>query len=544
MRRYAILVAVAVVALSCGRGEAPSTRVGPTPAPAKGPSRGGTVVVGTLAGVENWNPYLTDTATSEDVLMILYPTLAVEQVDYRDHPPTFAPGLAASWEFSDDGLTLTFHLKKDARWSDGVPVTSRDVVFSWMAQTSDEVGWGGMETKKSIASVNAIDPHTVVFRFTRTYPYQMMDANEGQIIPAHTWEQIPFSQWERIDWAAHALSAGPFKLASNSPQQQFILDRNPYYWRKGLPRLDRVVWRILPDQGNLLTQLKTGAIDFMEGIPPREAEHVRGHPRLQLISFPDRSYAYVGWNLRRAPFNDLRVRQALTEGINRTAILDTELRGFGRPCVGPILSTMWAFNRNLKPARFDPAVARQLLADAGWKDRDGDGILDRNGQPLKFEIMTNAGNEVREDICLLIRDQLRTIGVGVTPRFVEWGSMLSQLEHGKFEAYVNAWREGTQVDLQPLWHSASPGVPTYNWGGYSNPEVDRLIDRARLTPTLAARKPMYDRIQALIAADLPYTFLYEGDRLDGLNVRVHNAVINDASPFFNIDEWYVSEPAR
>ncbi len=540
-----VTVAMLALAVACGGGGRPEPAPAPSPAPAPGePRPGGTVVVGILTDVDNWNPFLVSTSTADDVLALLYPTLAVEQVDYREHPPSFAPNLAESWEFSPDGLRLTFRLRPEAAWSDGVPVTARDVVFSWRARISPVLGWGGSELEDRIASVEALDEKTVRFTFQRVYPYRLMDANDGPIVPAHAWEQFPFETWERVDWSRYALSAGPFVLASHEPQQQFVLERNPRYWRAGHPLLDRIVWRVVPDQSGLVTQLKAETIDLVEGIPPTEAEHVRRHPRLDLIVFSDRSYGYVGWNNRVPLFRDRRVRTALTLAIDRTTLLDTVLRGFGSLGVGPVLSTMWAFNARLQPLPHDPARARRLLAEAGWEDHDGDGVLDRNGQPFRFELLTNSGNQVREDLCLLIRDQLARVGIEVSPRFVEWGALLSRLQRGEFEAYVGAWREATQVDLGPIWHSAPPGTPTMNYVGYADPEVDRLIEKVARLGTIEAQKPVLDRIQALIVRDQPYTFLYEGQRLDGLNLRVRDAVINDATPYFNVDEWWVWDGPR
>ncbi len=536
---FAILGAVIAFAAACGP-SAPTTKPGQVTAPA----HGGTVVIGTLSGIHNWNPYLNETALGDDVLSLLYPTLAIEQVDYRTHPPSFTPNLASSWKFSPDHLTLTFHLRSGAHWSDGVPVTSADVLFSYRTRTNPEIGWEIENLKRKIRSVDAPDAHTVRFHFTHRYPYELMDANDGPIIPAHAWSSIPYGTWDRQDWRKLALSAGPFMLDSATPQQQFVLKRNPLYWKKGRPFLDRLIWRIVPDQGNLLTQLRTGEIDFMQGIPPRQAGQLRNDPRVRLIHFPDRSYGYIGWNCRKAPFDDARVRRALTLALDRQTILDTVVRGYGRLATGPVLSTMWAYDHALVPYPYDPARARTLLTSAGWTDTNGDGILDRDGKPFAFELMTNAGNEMREDICQMVAGQLRRVGIKVDIRFIEWGTMLSRLEHGTFDAYVSAWREGTQVDPAPLWHSAPPGAPTYNYVGYANPEVDRLIDRLPALETAAAQKPLLDRFQELVHRDQPYTFLYEGERLDGINRRIQHAIINDATAYFNVDEWTVSSPRR
>ncbi len=546
MRRVLVSAAI-LLALSAGCSDSGPPAPAPTPAAspaAAAPERGGTVVIGILADLENFNPYLTDTATAEDVLALIYPSLAVEQVDYREHPPSFAPNLATSWEQSEDGRRLTFHLRPDVVWSDGAPVTADDVVFTWRTQTSAEVGWSGGDIKKFITDVVAVDPHTVRFEFDHKYPYQLMDANDGLIIPAHAWRSIPYAKWEQTDWTEHTVSAGPFQLASYSPQQEIVLARNPHYWRAPLPRLERAVWRVIPDQSTMLTQLLTGDIDLMEGIPPRDAERIRHHPDLQLITFPDRSYVFIGWNLRRPPFSDARVRRALTMAIDRTAVLDTVLRGFGRPSLGPILSTMWAFDRKLEPLPHDLDAARKLLAEAGWVDRDGDGVIERNGHPFNFELLTLSGNETREDVCILVQNDLARVGIRVTPRYQEWGVVWDRLQRGDFDAFVSGWREGTQVEMEGIWTTAAPDEPTFNYEGYSNPEVDRLIRKARATTEISERKRLYDRIQELIVRDQPYTFLYEGERLDGLNRRVRGAVINDATPYFNIDEWYIAEPPQ
>jgi len=377
----------------------------------------------------------------------------------------------------------------------------------------------------------------VRFRFTRRYPYQLMDANDGPILPAHAFAGIPLERWEDEDWAARALSAGPFVLAAHRPQQEIVLERNPRYWRPGRPRLERVVWRIVPDQTNLLTQLLAGGIDILEGVPPADAARVEAAPHLRLVAFPDRSYTYIGWNCRRPPFDDPAVRRAMTLAIDRRAIVDTVLEGHGRVAVGPVLSIMWAFHRGLRPLPHDPAAARRALEAAGFTDADGDGVLERGGRPLEVELVTNAGNTTRERICLLVQEALGRIGVRVRPRFLEWGVMLRRLERGEFDAYVSAWREGTQIDLAPVWHSAAPGEPTYNWIGYADPEVDRLIEEVERLTDFAAQKPLLDRIQEIVHRDQPYTFLFESERLAGISRRLRGVVINDASPYYTIEEW-------
>jgi peptide/nickel transport system substrate-binding protein len=522
-----LAVAVALLVSSCS----PTTPERPTD----------TVVIGIQSDIQSWNPFLAEDATSEELLTLIYPSLAVEQVDYRQHPPSFAPSLAESWASSQDGLSLTFKLRPDAVWSDGIPVTSGDLIFSWQAQTSEAIGWLWSDITDNIESVEALDEHTVRYTFTHRYPYQLMDVNDGPIVPAHAWEGIPFEAWEDTDWSEHVVSAGPFVPVAHTPQQEIIFERNPHYFISDRPRISRLVFRIVPAKSALFNQLLAGDIDLVNDIPPAEAARVQADPDLELRIFADRSYTHVCWNIDNDLFADPTVRRALGLAIDRDALIDVVYSGFAQPSVGPVLSTMWAFNRDLAPLPFDPAAAAELLAEAGWSDSDDDGTLDRNGQRFEFEFLAPAESEVRQDIALMIERDLARIGVKVVPRFIEFGAVQAVLSEGDFDAFANRWIEPTQVDLEGIWRSAPPDTPTFNFGRYSSPEVDRLLDEIAASPDFATQKPLLDRIQEIVVADQPYTFLVENVRLVGLDSRVQGADINDATIFFNIEDWYVEE---
>jgi peptide/nickel transport system substrate-binding protein len=500
-----------------------------------------TVIIGVQSDIQSWNPFLAEDATNEEILTLIYPSLAIEQVDYHQHPPSFVPSLAESWQFSEDGLSLTFTLRTDAVWSDGVPVTSGDLLFSWSAQTSEALGWLWSDITDNIETVEALDEHTVRYTFTHRYPYQLMDVNDGPIVPAHAWNRIPFEAWEDTDWSEHVLSAGPFLPGAHTPQQEIVLERNPTYFVPDRPRLARLVFRVVPAKSALFTQLLAGDIDLVNDIPPAEAARVQTSSDLELRIFSDRSYSHICWNLENDLFADPKVRRALGLAIDRSALIDVVYNGFAQPSVGPVLSTMWAFNRELEPLSFDPAAAAELLAKAGWEDSDGDGLLDRNGQTFSFEMLAPAESEVRQDIALMIERDLGRIGVGVELRLIEWGAVQAAISDGDFDAFVNRWIEPTQVDLEGIWRSAPPDTPTFNFGRYSSADVDRLLDEIAAAPDFAAQKPILDQIQEIIVADQPYTFLVENVRLVGLDSRIQGADINDATLFFNVAEWHIAE---
>ncbi|MFH1176088.1 MAG: ABC transporter substrate-binding protein, partial [Acidobacteriota bacterium] len=430
--------------------------------------------------------------------------------------------------------------RSDARWSDGVPITPDDVRFTFHVQKDRRLGSPGLEIKDFIEDVEVVGPNTVRFHFSQVYPYQLMDANDGHIIPAHAWGKIPLEQWKTTDFEPLMVTGGLFRLASHSRQQTLVLERDPRYWGKPRPYLDRLIFRVIPEVSSQLTQLLAGEVDLVEAVPPREAARLRGDPDLEIVEYPSRVWGFLAWNNRNPLFADRRVRRALTHGINRKAAVDTVYHGFARLAQGPILSCMWAFNRNLPNPAYDPAEAARLLAEAGWGKLNREGIRERDGRPFAFDLEYPATNTLRAELAVLIQADLARLGIRVTPRQVEFTTLMAKQETGSFDALLAAWEEATKVELTSVWSTPSPSQGTNNFVGYSNPEVDRLIAAARAEPDYTRAKIIFDRLQELIVEDQPVTFLYEASSLVGINRHIRGADINALSMFFNIEEWYRS----
>jgi len=536
VRRLVALVAMLPLLAALGCRREPAARPAPPPA---GPRQRGQVIVATFADVTTFNDYQSaGEVTESEIIDLLYPTLMVEQPDYRLHPPSFAPRLATSWEFSPDGRTLTFHLRPDARWSDGVPITADDVLFTFTAQKDPRVGWTDMELKDFIKDVQIVDPLTVRFVFSRVYPYQLMDANDGHIVPAHAFGKIPFERWRTADFEPSLVTGGPFRLAGHTPQQTIILERDPRYWGTPRPYLNRLVFRVLPEIGSQLGQLLAGEVQLVPVVPPAEAARIQGSPDLRLVEFPSRTYGLVFWNNRNKLFADRPVRRALSLAINRKALVDTLFQGHARLSNGPVLSSMWAYNDTLPQLPYDPKLARELFAQAGWRPAGSDGALRRGGKGFAFDLLYPAGNTMRQQMALLIQADLARLGVRVRPVQVEFTSLIARLESGDYEAVIWAWTEATKVDLTALWGTPGETEGTDNYLGYSNPDLDRLIAAAREETDVAKAKALLDRAQALIVDDQPVTFLYETNQLVGASRHLRGADINAASVYFNVADWY------
>lgn len=505
---------------------------------------GGTVTIGTTVDLAGVNELLSGGVRfTNEVLDQLFLSLLREQPDWAEHPPTLAPELAESWRLADDGRTLTFRLRADALWSDGEPVTAEDVRFTWQAQVSPAIAWPYAQSKGTITAVEALDPRTVRFRFRAGYPFQVIDANDGHLLPAHAWRALPFEQWRRAEpWFRERLVVdGPFRLAAWRPGSELVLERNPQAPHaprapRPEPGFERVVFRVVPDPAALVERLLAGEIDFYDGLSPLDAERVQASPRLRVVAGASRQFDYIGWNTRRAPFDDPEVRRALTLAIDRQALVDTLWRGFARVAAGPVPAGVWARDPALAPWPYDPDQARALLARRGFADHDGDGVLDRDGRPLRFELTTNVGNRLRSDAAVLIRDQLRRVGVDVEPRALELQALIERNRTGDFDATISGWAIDTTLDLRPYFHSAEI-ADGQNFVAYRNAELDRALDGARGEPDLASARPLLVRVQRILHQEQPYTFLWEPRRLVAVARDLEGVEVTHLSALGTLARW-------
>ncbi len=504
-----------------------------TEAPASEPNYGGTLVVGFEADADALNPAISSTGDASAI----YGNIFIYMCKTSPDMESYTPWGAESWEFSDDRKTLTFHLRDDIHWHDGVKMTAYDVEYSFRIYSSDEVAWSSIRWLDKIESVTAADSFTVVTTFKEVYPYQLTDANVYWPLPQHLLGHIPPGRLRNAPFNRNPVGNGPFKFKKWVSQQNIELEANEDYFL-GRPYLDKVKFKIVPDRTSLLMQLETGEIDLYHKFPPQAYNRLSQNPDLRIYKFPSRSYYFIGWNNAHPLFENRNVRRALNMAIDRQEIIDALCYGLARPVNGHFLSWLWAYAESLEPLPYDPEEARRILAEEGWTDSDGDGWLDKDGERFEFELKTNENNQLRKDIAVMVQSKLEKIGVKAKARSMEWTSFVKEMQDKNFEAAVAGWIVGIKADMTSHWHSRSIDGK-FNFVSYSNAAVDSLIDAAVMELDRSKAGKMWAEAQQIVLEDAPYCFLFNLDELNALHKRFKNVHMTTYGWDYNLDEWYV-----
>ena len=454
--------------------------------------------------------------------------------------------LAQSWQVSADQKSITFQLKPGMQWADGQPLTSADVLFTWKLVTDDNTRTPYGADYKLVIKAEAPDPRT--FRVTYAEPHApALDSWAGlHILPQHL---LAGQDINTTPFARHPVGSHYYQLAEWKNGERIALTRNPNA-TQGPPRIERLVSRFIPDPASQFLELMADNIDSMGLSPIQYARIFPARPELVkkigLYKELGNAYTYLGFNLKHKPFDDRRVRLAINYAIDKQELIDGVLLGLGEPVASPYKpGTRWS-HPSLKPYAYDPAKARALLQEAGYADHDGDGILDRDGKPLAFEILTNQ-NKQREMSAVLIQRRLKEIGIDVNIRILEWASFIGRfIKTGEFDAVVLGWSLGQEPDQYNIWHSSQQAPGQFNFIGYDNPEVDRLLEQGRRELDPDKRMGIYHQFAQVLYDDSPIVYLYAGYGLPAIHKRVRG-IDNPAPPAgigHNSYDWYIPAPVR
>jgi peptide/nickel transport system substrate-binding protein len=504
---------------------------------------GGTWTVASIGDAETLIPLVASDSASYDIIGLVYCKLLEYDGDLE-----LRGDVAERWEVLDDGLRLRFHMRKDARWHDGTPLTADDVVFTIKTLQDPGTATPYRSYVDKLASIRRIDAHTVEVVYRESFAPALHTWASGlYILPKHllSGQDLLATPLRR-----EPIGCGPWRFRRWDAQTRIVLERNPD-WHRRAPRIAQYNYRIIPDQATMFLELLSGGLDQM-GLTPqqyaRQTDDAKFKRSFAKYTYTGFNYTYLGFNLqperggpeRFTGFTDARVRRALAHAVDKQEIIDGVLFGLGEAATGPYRPGMWYYNGAVSEPAYDPATARRLLDEAGWRDADGDGVREKDGKPFRFTILTNQGNKQREQVGQILQQRFRAVGVDVELRILEWSTFLTEfVDKFNFDAVILGWSTGIDPDQYLMWHSSKTGPREFNFIGYVNPEVDALLETARATFDREVRRSSYHRLQEILAAEQPYIFLYVPQSLPAVHRRVVGVEPKAAGIGWNFEDWWI-----
>jgi peptide/nickel transport system substrate-binding protein len=497
--RPSIGAAAGVVLLLAGCGAGPD-----------GPSAPMTLVVAQGGDPGALNPAVTTSGNTHPVTDQIFNGLVGLDADLQP-----VPELAERWSIEDGGRTYRFTLRDGVRWHDGAPFTSADVKFTFEQALLKYHSRTRAALEGLLVGIDTPDAHTAIFRLARPYSplLQRLDVVEASIIPQHQYAGQDLLAGEPT---RHPIGTGPFRFVSYATGNNLVLEKNREYFRAGLPAIDRLVFRILPNPAMAVAALEKGEIDYVGGVPGADADRLRRTPGLAVVAGTGGSGGSICQdvlipNLTRPPFSDRRVRRAFAHAIDRRVLVDRVYFNQGQPATGPISHLLtWAYTPETRQYPHDAAAANRLLDEAGY-------TRGRNGDRLAITF-THAAAQQR--LAQALRQQLSEVGITLNLQTLDFNAAVDQVFVKKafdlgFASYCNG--ADPDIGVRRVYVSSNIGpFPFSNGAGYRNPRIDRLFDLGSEPVERERRRPHYVEIQQILAEDVPYFWL-----IDSAGFRAH-----------------------
>lgn len=420
------------------------------------------------------------------------------------------PLLAHKWEVSKDKLQFTFYMRKGIKWHDGRELTARDVIFSYNKIKDPKVDAPHLRHYyRDVKKVEMLDKYTVKFTYRRPYFLALIFCGGMPILPEHIFNKGDFNKHPNNRLP---VGTGQYIFEKWETGKQIVLRQNPDYWDKEkTANIKKIVYKIITDETVRLQLLKKGNIDISGLSSIQWTKQTRSRKFLKVhrkLKFYRPYYNYIGWNMRKKIFKDRDVREAMTRLINRRSILKNILYDLGQITTGPFYVFSKDYDKTVKPYEYNPEKAKELLAGAGWKDSDNDGILDKDGQDFKFSFLITSGSIFAEQLATILKENLKKVGIIMDIRKLEWATFLHHIDDHKYDAVVLGWSMGIETDPYQLWHSSQTMKKGSNHTGFVNKRVDELIEKGRMEFDVTKRMEMFKEIHRIIHYQQPYTFMY------------------------------------
>jgi peptide/nickel transport system substrate-binding protein len=522
------------VLCACTGDERPATTTQTATVEDDKPRDGGTLIRRLETDIVSLNPIIATTKYDRHVDNYIFTPLL-----YLDKNLRPIAGIAESWEISDDGLRYTFRLNPKATFSDGKPVRAQDVLFT-LSKTldphSDAVQLAGHFDLIDLAKSRAVDANTVELAFREPLAAQLVRFGELNILPEHVYSQGDFAK----DFNEKPVGSGAYRLVKFDPGTEIILERRDDYWGER-PHIKTIVFKVISDFATASNALKRGDIDetlLQSDAWARDRNDATLKRTIDYQRFYTRQYNYVGWNNKHPLFADKRVRRALALCTPIESIINDLFHGTARAMSGPFVPDEWAYNPTVPVLRYDPNEAKRILTSIGWLDRNGDGVVEKDGRPFRFSLIVLSRTGTGMQFAQLLQSELKKIGVQMEISVMEGASGLQRVLGGNYEAAYLAWDLDADPDVYALFHSSQTPPRGQNFVFYSNKEADRLMEAGRRELDQSKRTEIYHQLHALLADEQPYLWVLQVSSKWGVNRRVRGI---ELSPALGPYMWYPGE---
>lgn len=524
------------------------------------------------------NPIISSDTVSEEFQRYVVDSLAMRDIF---NPDKWAPQLAEKWEQkenADGSVEIHVWLRKGVKWHsaklpDGkdIPakeVDSRDIKFTFDLILNPVVDCQSLRSYYDYFDSIKVDgkyeltfkwkkPYFMLFEFSMgvgIVPKHVYSINEkGDLIAGGDATSKEFGEAFNKHWFNDKLcGTGPFMFVDWKKNDSVTLVRNEDYWGSK-PFFKKMVYRCIPNPQASYQELLAANVDSV-GLTPSQYDDIATRDEFKQnkvvrIMYDYPAYRYVGWNAQKPMFADKKVRHALSNAIPRQKIIDSVFKGRAQICNGPFLPWSSSTSPNVKGKDYDPDSSRKLLAEAGWKDTDGDGVLDKlvegSKVSFKFEMIIFANSPEFENAARIIQDDYKKLGIEMSIVPTKWELFLEKTKNREFDACILGWAMGWTDDPQQIWHSTEADKPgSSNYVSYRNKDVDALIEKLHFTVDQTKQKDIYNKIHEIIFEEQPYTFLWTEKRLAAYNVRIKNAKFTGkVRPCFWVLDWW-ADPVR
>jgi peptide/nickel transport system substrate-binding protein len=498
---------------------------------------GGTLVIAHASDLQSMNSLVNAEGWSTDLMVhALFLPLVRFAPDW-----TYVPALAQSWTMQGD-TAVVFRIRRDVFWHDGKRTSAHDVAFTFDRIKDEETASPEAETFTNWKTAQVIDSFTVRFSLK---PH--VDPFSGlpllSIMPKHLLDSIPSARLRQAAFNKNPVGNGPFRFVSQRANDRWVFEANPRFPAAlgGRPRLDRLIWRVIPENTAQVTEIIAGQADVITAPRAEQVRQLDARADMRAIFRPTLRYAMIAWNGKRAPLNDVRVRRALGMALDRQKMITALRGGYAQRAASPVPSFHWAYDNAVQPLPYDTAGARKLLEAAGYRDRDRDGIVkDAKGKRLELELKVAANNAFNKDLGEMVRAELDRVGVRINVRPVDFATMIDDISKPtrNFEGAFLMFQSDYRLSFRDAFHSSAMEGP-FQSASYRNAELDALLDKADVTSDRAAARKVWSRAQRILRDEQPWTFLWWAPDMIVARERVKGIEMDARGAFRTIGQWSI-----